>query len=363
MVPLVTPLVTLLVACGAVFGAGCGELHPVPSMGSDEALEAPHEGVYEVPDAPKRPYLLRIPEAGEGDPRPLLIALHRSGGRYETLRRLSCRDGDTNHPDCLSALADREGFVLAMPSGTNAIFLDGVRTWNAGGGGDVACVSGRACEEDVDDVSYIDTVVAEVSRATLIDPARIYVVGMSNGGAMAHRLACERSTVYAAVASVAGGNQLQGGQGCFPARPIPVLQVHGDADPCWGMDGSSRCRGEATGDLVGIRDTFEGWRQRNGCDADAVVSDVEDNVVDRDVSGDDTAARREVFVGCREDTATEMIVIEGGGHAWPGGFAYAGNDAIGVTSRRFVANDLIWEFLSRHTLPTALLPADAGASR
>src|SRR5690606_37112211 len=97
-----------IVAALTSLGAGCGELTPVPSLGEDDAISAPHEGVYAVPDAIDRPYLLHVPEAGEGAPRPLLIALHRNGGRFETLRRLSCRDADTGHADCLSALSDRE---------------------------------------------------------------------------------------------------------------------------------------------------------------------------------------------------------------------------------------------------------------
>jgi polyhydroxybutyrate depolymerase len=356
-------LQTLACLTTIALGAGCGEPGPVPGVGDDDAITAPHEGVYAVPDAIKRPYWLHIPEAGEGAPRPLLIALHRNGGRFETLRRLSCRDADTNSHDCLAALADREGFVLVMPNGTNAILLEGTRSWNAGGGegSDVACVSGRACDESVDDVSYIDTVIAEVSRATPIDPARIYVTGMSAGGAMAHRLACERSTVFAAVVSVAGGNQVQGAQGCFPARPIPILQISGDKDPCWGMDGSTRCLGDRPGTLVSIEETFEGWRQLNGCSAVVDTSDVADNVVGRDVGDDPTSAVRRAWTNCRDDVATEMIVIEGGGHAWPGGFAYAGPDSIGVTSTRLVANDLIWDFMKRHTLPSVLLPEDGAA--
>ncbi len=237
-----------------------------------------------------------------------------------------------------------------MPSGTSASLFDDARGWNAGGGGEVLCTSGRACEEGIDDVAYLDAVIAEVSRAVAIDPARVFVTGMGNGAAMAHRAVCERSTVYAAAVAVAGANQVAATQGCPTARPVPVLQIHGDADTCWSFDGTSDCTNDNPLPLVGVTASMEGWRQRNGC-----TTDVDEEAL-ADTANDGTRAVRRTFRGCLDDVETGIVVVEGGGHAWPGGHQYAFEGAIGRTSRDVSANTLLWDFFSRQRLPDALLP-------
>jgi len=345
---------------------GCGPPGQVPGRDTVEALGAGDEGLFEVPGAIDRPFFLRLPAgadvASQDAPLPVVIGLHAGGGRAETFRSLTCPDGNTGHEDCLTAVFDRDDAVVVFPSGTGALFLGDLRTWNAGGDADsdLRCTTGRACEEDVDDVAYIDDVLDEVRRAVFVDPARIFVTGYSNGAAMAHRLACERSTVFAAVAAVAGGNQLAATEGCFPARPVPVLQIHGDADPCWGLDGSSAegcTRDEDRRPLVAITDSTEGWRLRNGCSQDVVEDIIEDSATDDSSNTDDgTRTVRQRFQGCVDGGDTELLLVEGGGHTWPGGHQYAGVDSIGPTARDFLATDVIRDFFGVHPLPDVFLP-------
>jgi polyhydroxybutyrate depolymerase len=349
----------------AMLLGGCGEPGRVPHRAAVDALGASEEGMFEVPGAIDRPFFLRLPEgaddADEDAPLPVVIGLHAGGGRPETFRSLTCPDGNTGHEDCLTAVFDHEDAVVVFPSGTGALFLGDLRTWNAGGDadGDLRCTTGRACEEDVDDVAYIDDVLDEVRRAVFVDPARIFVAGYSNGAAMAHRLACERSTVFAAVAAVAGGNQLAATEGCFPARPVPVLQIHGDADPCWGMDGSSAegcLRDEDRRPLVSITESVEGWRQRNGCSTDVVEDVVNDDTGNDGDTDDGTRTVRQRFQGCVDGGDTELLLVQGGGHTWPGGHQYAGVDAIGPTARDFLASTVIRDFFAAHPLPAVFLP-------
>jgi polyhydroxybutyrate depolymerase len=242
-----------------------------------------------------------------------------------------------------------------MPSGTSAILFENARGWNAGGGGEVLCTSGRACEEGIDDVAYLDAVIAEVSRAVAIDPARIFITGMGNGAAMAHRAVCERSTVYAAAVAVAGANEVAATQGCPIARPVPVLQIHGDADTCWSFDGTSDCTNDSPLPLVGVTASMEGWRQRNGCSADVDEAPLPDD------ADDGTRAVRRTFRDCLGGVETGIVVIEGGGHTWPGGHQFAFEAKIGRTSRDVAANDLLLDFFARQRLPDALLPPTDGA--
>ena len=128
-----------------------------------------------------RPYRLYAPNDGSPSARPLVLQLHGRGGGG------SWFDGMAG----FIALAESKGFVLAAPDA-----VDGV--WN----------DGRFAPADrrgiADDVGYLTAVIDDAMARTPIDPRRVYVFGMSNGAAMAGRLACERAGRFAAVAQVAG---------------------------------------------------------------------------------------------------------------------------------------------------------------
>jgi polyhydroxybutyrate depolymerase len=135
-------------------------------------------------DGLERTYILHVPPSyNERHPVPLVISLHGGGGNAGHQRRVS----DFNR------LADEKGFIVVYPNGTGQR-QDAILTWNGG-----ACC-GYAMTNNVDDVGFIRALIAELSNAYAIDPKRIYVTGISNGGIMAYRLACEASDVIAAIA-------------------------------------------------------------------------------------------------------------------------------------------------------------------
>lgn len=126
-----------------------------------------------------RTYRLFVPTGLTG-PAPLVVVLHGgygSGAQAETAYHWDDR-------------ATAGGFVVAFPDGLH-------RSWNAGGG---CC--GQAGRDGVDDVAFLTALVAEVGRRASVDPRRVYATGMSNGGIMTYRLACE-TDLFAAVAPVA----------------------------------------------------------------------------------------------------------------------------------------------------------------
>ncbi len=146
-----------------------------------------------------------------GEELPLVLLLHGYGvnaGLQDVYFALS--------PD-----VEELGFVLLMPEGTTD--ADGLQFWNAT---EACCDFG---DTGVDDVGYLSSIVDEVSAAIPIDPARVVVLGHSNGGFMAYRLACERPDRFPAIASLAGSTGWDA-RDCAADRPIAVLQMHGDAD-------------------------------------------------------------------------------------------------------------------------------------
>ena len=110
--------------------------------------------------------------------------------------------------------------VVVYPSGTGA--EQGLpQSWNAG----TCCPF--ATFELVDDVAFFDELIASLISQYDIDTDRVWVVGHSNGGMMAYRLACELSTRVTAIGVAAGALVIDT---CAPARPVSALHVHGELD-------------------------------------------------------------------------------------------------------------------------------------
>ncbi len=110
-------------------------------------------------------------------------------------------------------VADREGFLVIYPDAVG-------QAWNVGNG---CC--GIAPASGVDDVDFVSKVMADVGKALPYDKTRVYATGMSTGGMMAYRLACD-TTLFAAIAPVSA--TLVGD--CTNPAPLSVLHIHGTAD-------------------------------------------------------------------------------------------------------------------------------------
>lgn len=150
----------------------------------------------------QRAFVLHVPDGLLG-PAPLVVALHAHSQQPSSIRAYSR----------FEALADEHGFVVAFPGGAGG-------SWNAG----TCCAPGAG--EGVDDVAFLDEVVALARERTDVDPQRIAVVGASNGGMMALRYACERPHLLASVVAVASPLIAP----CTRAGATPVLALHGGAD-------------------------------------------------------------------------------------------------------------------------------------
>ncbi|HEU0030676.1 MAG TPA: PHB depolymerase family esterase [Kofleriaceae bacterium] len=287
---------------------------------------------------PDRGFDLAVPSTWDGKtPLPLVIAYHGGGGNREAARRVTCPAGDERDPKCLVALATARGFAVVSPDGTPAKLAREMRTWNAGGGkAGRYCASGRACAEHVDDVKFTDDLLAAVRALAPIDDRRIYATGLSNGAAMAHRIGCERPGVIAAIAPVGGANQHADDGGACGA--VPVLAIHGSTDPCWPYAGGAQGCLEQEGVKADVETTMAGWAKRNGCRPAYETA----AIPDRDPTDHATSIRR-TWTGCT--AATELIVVDGGGHTWPSGWPYLARS--GNVTRDF-GSEVILDFFAAH---------------
>lgn len=330
----------VFVAAGCLVGDACVPvLDRCGRASPGESRECPLEGVFD------RGFSIRVPGAWDGvRALPVVFAFHGGGGNRQSAERVTCPDGEAGGAQCLAATANRAGYVVVLPDGTGTRPTRNVRTWNAGG--DAAgwdCVSGGACAAEVDDVAFFDTLLAEVERVVPIDRKRVFLTGLSNGAAMAHRLACERADIVAAIAAFGGTNQfaIAGGR-CDVS--VPVLQVHGTDDPCWTyVTSSEACATLQPGKKLGVAESNEAWRLRNGCAVDFVDTGLPDR------ANDGTRVTRRSWSGCA--AALEHLRIEGGGHTWPGGYQYLDEDVIGRVSHDIDGNAEILRFFDAHPKP------------
>lgn len=320
-----------------LIGLACAQVAAAPCA----AAEAGEVRDCSLPRWPGRAYTLRVPATWDGQsPLPVIVAFHGGGGRREAARRTTCAGGDEASGTCLDDVA--RGYAVVTPDGTAG--PAGLRTWNAGGGGPMwQCVSGRACRDGVDDVAYVRDLLDDVARVVPVDVGRVFATGLSNGGAMAHRVGCALSDRFAAIAAVGGANQLAEVQGCAPARPVSVLQIHGTADACWAYDGGPAACLQSDGlAKVGARASTLGWVTRLGCDPTPTREDVPDTVAD----GTTTAIERWTCPGA----AVELRTIAGGGHAWPQGHRYL--PSAGAVAQDWSGNTAIVAFFDAHPRTT-----------
>lgn len=147
----------------------------------------------------------------------------------------------------LSGAVDTRGFLLVLPDGL--VDEDGSPFWNA---------TDTCCDYygvGVDDVGYLTGLIDELEARFPV--SGVGLVGHSAGGFMAYRMACEVPARLSAVVSIAGSGFLDPTDCAVTDVPLPVLQVHGDADDIMPFDGDD----EAPGAL----EMLERWGETNGC--------------------------------------------------------------------------------------------------
>lgn len=321
-------VVTISVALSvALFAGACSARTPggesaVPSGGSSLPWSTPRsggtiEGTLEHASG-DRTYRLYVPAVVDPAGPALVVALHGGGGNADQLER-TIR---------LNRIAETEGFLVVYPDGSGR-WDEILLTWNAGN----CC--GYALDQRVDDVAVLRALVEELAASYSIDRKRVYATGMSNGGMMAYRLACEAADLFAAIAPVAGALNLEA---CTPAEPVSVLAIHGTADQHVLFEGGAPL---IQADQHPRRDrsvhqamTF--WAAVNGCDPEPLVVQ----------SG---SVSHESHPGCDAGRGVELLAILGGGHAWPGAIPFS--PQADKPSMALDASEALWAFFEAHPKP------------
>ncbi|HEX2905950.1 MAG TPA: alpha/beta fold hydrolase [Phototrophicaceae bacterium] len=266
----------------------------------------------------ERTYRVYVPKTytTEGDPLPLIIAMHGASGTGEGIESYSGFDD----------LADMEGFVVAYPDGL-------YRIWNDGREGD------SRVPADLDDIGFISALIDDLTGKLKIDSSRVYATGHSMGGMMAYRLGCELQGKIAAFASVASTFPGYLLDECETTRPIPMLMIQGTDDSVIPWDGAYQGN---TPIYLSAVETAAYWALHNGCQSRPEALEGLDVF-----ATDGTIVSQIYYVGCTNDATVMVYAVAGGGHTWPGGVRKI--DA-GNTSYDLYASAAIWEFFRNHRL-------------
>jgi polyhydroxybutyrate depolymerase len=262
-----------------------------------------------------RMYRVHVPvNYSSSRPTPMVLSFHGGGGNMEY-------QADDKYYGLITK-SENAGFIAVFPNGSSRLRSGKLATWNAG----ICC--GRARDENVDDVGFVREIVVQLKTRLNIDPNRIFANGMSNGGMMSYRLACEMADTFRAIAAVAGTD---GTKQCSPSRPVSILHIHARDDDRVLFNGGAGKESQQMADFVSVPDTVAKWVRQNGCNATPT------RVLDR------PGATCDAYRDCRDGTEVRLCVTDSGGHSWPGGVKVRtgepGSTAINAT-------DVIWDFYS-----------------
>ncbi|MEM7373436.1 MAG: PHB depolymerase family esterase [Bacteroidota bacterium] len=267
-------------------------------------------------DESLRTYRIFLPASYEpGQSLPLVINLHGLGST-DVEQILYSR---------MDAVADSVGFIVVYPQGIE-LSLNGQTSthWNAGFG------------TGIDDLGFLSKLIDRLYTDYQIDLSRVYSTGMSNGGFMSYHLACQLSDRIAAIASVTGAITVLDIANCALERPMPIMQIHGTADPTVPFGGTAPF-------TPSIPDVVNFWVGHNQCDI------TPDTLVLPDVDqSDSTTAIRVRYAACDSSVEVHFYIIDGGGHSWPGAEPIPG---LNPTNQDFSASEVIWEFFSHYVHP------------
>jgi polyhydroxybutyrate depolymerase len=270
-----------------------------------------------------RRYLLHVPASyRSSSPMPAVLLFHGGQGSATTI-------GNITGKDTFSVFADRAGFIAIYPNSVNG-------TWDDGR--DTVPVA-------TNDVAFVDALLDEVAKEYNVDTKRVYATGISNGGMMTHRLACDLTRRFAAVATVAANMPVSLSSKCSPTRAMPIAMLSGDTDPLMPYAGGSIPSG-ISGNVLSVADTVKFWSNKNGVVAAAKTT----VLTDADTTDGTTTTLLEYgAAGSSNDIA--LYSIKGGGHTWPSGTQYLTELVIGKVARDFSGNDAIWNFFVKRSLP------------
>jgi polyhydroxybutyrate depolymerase len=204
------------------------------------------------------------------------------------------------------------GALVAYPAGID-------NSWNVG----ICC--GTAMAAGVDDVGFLDAVIADVEARELVDPSRLAVGGQSNGGVLAYEFACQQPDLVNVVFAVATENVT----GCRPSTPVSLLHIHGLADTTIPFNGTLLSSVTGT-PLPSIGSTLLDWGAADGCGGTYTTLPFNGR---SDVNS-------YTFTDCPSTTSVQLVRSKNMGHEWP-------DTATRIQQTGVDPSSMLWSYLAQ----------------
>lgn len=239
-----------------------------------------------TPD-PTRPYTVHVPPGyAASKPAPLLVMLHgygATGAIEDTYLKLN-------------AATDAHGMLYVHPDGK--VDTTGKRYWNAT---DACCDLGHT---NVDDSAYIDAIIHATEAQYAVDEHRVFIVGHSNGGFMAYRMACDHADEIAGIVSLEAATWADSAK-CKPSQPVSVLEVHGTGDKTISYDGAS-----IMATYPSAPETVAAWAKNDGCGPESVDPGPSPVAIEQGAVPPSVTS----YASCEKSSAVQLWTQPGGPH-------------------------------------------------
>ena len=193
------------------------------------------------------------------------------------------------------------------------------------------------------EAGFLGALIDHLVQTQGVDPRRVYVTGISNGGMMSYRLAAEIPERVAAIAAVAGTLDVPPSS---IRQPVPILHFHGTADEYVLYEGGHGPKTFSDNDHTSVADTMAAWVKVNG------ANPAPKEELLPDTSDDGMRVTRYTYSTKTDPRNIVLYRIEGGGHTWPGRPAKI-ERMLGPATTDISANDILWEFFQAHPKVTA----------
>ena len=272
----------------------------------------------------QRSYYLHLPTRYKNKSTlPLVFFLHGGGQNIKKMARSSQ----------LNKLADQYNFIVAYPVGIN-------KRWEDGRGE----TYGGKSEANVDDVKFIEKLIAKLIHTHKVNAKKVYVTGVSNGGLMTLRLGCDLSQKLSAIAPVIANIPKKYIGQCKPKNTLPVLLMNGTADPIVPYyGGSMKFFKKSMGEVVSTQKTIDFWRRHNQCNKTPTLTHLPD-INKRDKSSVNVST----YTRCKNNATVKLYSIQGGGHTIPGKKGFNMPKIVGQKNRDIEGLKVIIDFLLKH---------------
>lgn len=309
--------VILLVTVFLTF-LSCENDNTTPSPPADKPSE--QKTVNLTVDGNARAFIVYLPlgynNAGK---MPLLFVLHGQGGTNTGMIEIAD----------FRPIADAEKVVVIYPQGIEKVWNDGRPV--------------AANQMGINDVSFFSQLIDYAVANYSADASKVYATGLSSGGFMSTRLACELSTRIAAIAAV--GASIEANSifpNCNPSKPTPAIYIHGTSDPLVPFDGGAIAgSGDKGGFCVSHQEALSKWVSINKCNSTPQLSTLPD------IAADGTTITKRAYSDGIDGTQVVGYEVINGGHTWPQGYQYAPALLVGKTSQDMNACEVIWAFFKQ----------------